>query len=520
MPRSARLSSGLSRDSLSACQFSPDIPTRAVNYNQAVAQSTNEIILLNILRAADQRPRYFTRLGTNSAQATVSGGLSLSFPFPNFTHGSGGASGAGTSENTFTLENLDDKKYQDGAMQPVAASAANALWAQGVPPELLGLLLIPSIAMPKAELPIIRDVLAQYCGDMRHSQRYCGTDASLIASEHLAGNWTGADCLDPNRVPTDRRGGVDYAVYTNDPAAEDTAGSYHPELCFQIVLRDLLAIGLHPEKRSTLTDMEVPVSQTALNDGNYTAELIKQGVKVGKDGKLHKQSDEIVLALDPAATAQIRVHPNFRSAVLRCMVFAARGIPPDDKWHCPPAKDAGESDLTFNTRTADYDRDYARIVASDETKGVPVPLDDLKIRIGLRSFEDIISFLGAVVRTSRGETAPSSASAPYVVHILGRQPNDPDHNSIYEEALFDLRRGSPAPDAAIVLSDDGGHSNWIPAFCNSAAQTRSNASVGASACSIEYPDHDTLTVLALVNQIWGLQKEPSPNAQPILTLGG
>jgi hypothetical protein len=29
-----------------------------------------------------------------------------------------------------------------------------------------------------------------------------------------------------------------------------------------------------------------------------------------------------------------------------------------------------------------------------------------------------------------------------------------------------------------------------------------------------------MTVLALVNQVWGLQKEPSTAAQPILTLGG
>ena len=67
---------------LGACQFSPDIPTRAIDYNRAVAHTTNEILLLNIMRASDREPRYFTRLGTNSAQSGVTGGVSLSLPVP------------------------------------------------------------------------------------------------------------------------------------------------------------------------------------------------------------------------------------------------------------------------------------------------------------------------------------------------------------------------------------------------------------------------------------------------------
>ena len=63
-------------------------------------------------------------------------------------------------------------------------------------------------------------------------------------------------------------------------------------------------------------------------------------------------------------------------------------------------------------------------------------------------------------------------------------------------------------------------SNWIPAFCYTPPLARPGATEAARSCSSEYPDHDTMTVLALVNQVWGLQKEPSPELQPILTLGG
>ena len=144
---------------LGACEFSPDIPTRAIDYNRSVARTTNEILLLNIMRASDREPRYFTRLGTNSAQSGLTGGFSVSLPFPNVTKGNAGASGSGTFANTFTLENLDDKKYQDGAMQPIAASTIHDLWSQGIQTDMLGLLFIASFSIPKAELPILRETL-------------------------------------------------------------------------------------------------------------------------------------------------------------------------------------------------------------------------------------------------------------------------------------------------------------------------------------------------------------------------
>jgi hypothetical protein len=125
-----------------ACQYSPDIPTRAIDYNRSVARATNQILLLNIMRASDREPRYFTRLGTDSAQNGITAGFTATLPFPDVTRGSAGVAGAGTSANTFTLENLDDKKYQVGAMQPVEVSTIYDLWSQGIQADLLGLLFV------------------------------------------------------------------------------------------------------------------------------------------------------------------------------------------------------------------------------------------------------------------------------------------------------------------------------------------------------------------------------------------
>jgi hypothetical protein len=503
---------------LGACEFSPDIPTRAIDYNRSVARTTNEILLLNIMRASDREPRYFTRLGTNSAQSGLTGGFSVSLPFPNVTKGNAGASGSGTFANTFTLENLDDKKYQDGAMQPIAASTIHDLWSQGIQTDMLGLLFIASFSIPKAELPILRETLDVFCADMRHYQKYCGSGDSLIASEPLANAWKASDCLDPDKVPTDRRGGVDYALYVNDPAAEDTQGAYHPELCFQIVLRDLLALGMHMEKRKTITDVDLHASAATLNEANFRAELVKEGLTITPDGKVQKEGSEIVASLDPTATAYIRLHNNFRAVVEQCLVYAAHGVEPDAANHCPPTRQPKETEAAFRTRLSASEAAYQSLVTTDETKAKVVSLAELKVGVDIRSFESVVYFLGEVVRASRGEAAANSPS--YIVRVLGRQPWDPDHRSVYEEALFDLRKGSPDQPAAVELRDDRGDMNWIPAFCYSPPPARPGATEAARTCSSEYPDHDTMTVLALVNQVWGLQKEPSTAAQPILTLGG
>ncbi len=506
--------------SVAGCQYSPDIPTRAVDYNRSVARATNEILLLNIIRASDRAPRYFTRLGTDSAQNGIAGGISLSLPFPNVAKGNAGVSGSGSSANTFTLENLDDKKYQDGAMQPIVASTIQTLWSQGIQSDMLGLLFIAAFSMPKSELPILRQTLVKFCTDMRHDQKFCGSEESLIASEPLANPWKAGDCLDAERVPTERRGGVDYAVYVNDPASEDTASAYHPELCFQIVLRDLLALGLHLEKRKTVSDVDMSASRATLDNAEFRAELVKEGLKITPDGKVQKEGSEIVMAFDPTATALIRRQESFRAVVLQCARYADHRIEPDAASHCSPSRKPKESAAAWKKRIDAASLDYEELVNKDETKARPVSLAELKIGVDVRSFESVVYYLSEIVRASRGDTTPAGYSAPYIVRVLGRQPWDPEHRSVYEEALFDLRKGSPNQPAAFILRDDDGGTNWIPAFCYSPSPARPAATEAARGCSSEYPDHDTMTVLALVNQIWGLQKEPSTSPQPILTLGG
>ena len=75
MRRSCLLLLGAAALALTGCAFGPQLRRVAVNHNELVANSSNELILLNILRARDREPLHFTSvsklLGDASIQATA-----------------------------------------------------------------------------------------------------------------------------------------------------------------------------------------------------------------------------------------------------------------------------------------------------------------------------------------------------------------------------------------------------------------------------------------------------------------
>ena len=418
--------------SLTACAYSPDAVTRSTVYNTAVAQATNQIILRNIIRASERQPRYFTRLGSNSAATTLSPGVSLSVPFAEITHSSLSASTQSSSQNVLTIENMDDQGYWNGALKQVSVSSIGYFLDQGIQPELVGLLFFNTIQIPAAELPVLKETLAKSCA--AHDTQFCRADASLIAAQGLTGRFSADQCWNPSQIAIIHRQQTDYALYVNDPAMENLDGAKHPELCFQIVLRALLALGLHPQ---------------------------------GKDS----------LALDADVNLRIAQHPGFRASVLHC-----------DKPKCG----AGDKPLVST-------------------------LDDLRINVSIRSFEGVIYYLGDVVRSQGGAAATGSSARPYFLGVLGRQPwGEP--GSLYEERLFSLERGPVNGDTEMSVADDNGQTYWLPKNCLADAAPRDGALNAARNCSIEYPDHESLTVLALINQLWGLQKAPSSAGEPVRTI--
>src|ERR1700744_3682751 len=64
----------------SACGYSPDLVGKTVSYNETVATSNDQILLLNVIRASQRFPTYYTRLESNTSIGTFSPQLQLSLP--------------------------------------------------------------------------------------------------------------------------------------------------------------------------------------------------------------------------------------------------------------------------------------------------------------------------------------------------------------------------------------------------------------------------------------------------------
>jgi hypothetical protein len=73
---------------LTACTtFEPPFQSASVHYNRVIADTNNELILLNVIRAKEREPMYFTAVSQMRGSLTLSGttGLSADFPEDGFT---------------------------------------------------------------------------------------------------------------------------------------------------------------------------------------------------------------------------------------------------------------------------------------------------------------------------------------------------------------------------------------------------------------------------------------------------
>src|SRR5262245_41581288 len=129
---------------LVSCSFSRAIQQNVVDFNYAVAKSQNELLLLNVLRAMERQPRYFTSLTQirGSLNSSVRVGFIIRFvndaAQPYFVS----PEGALSSSPSFDVAILDSEKFMRGIMRPIAAELFKYYWDQGWPQELLFYLLV------------------------------------------------------------------------------------------------------------------------------------------------------------------------------------------------------------------------------------------------------------------------------------------------------------------------------------------------------------------------------------------
>jgi len=115
--------------------FSGDIYNHAVNYNLAVEQAQNELLLLNVVRAMKQRPMYFTAISLvrGSFQASAESGFGVPFGGDATDTYSAQPKGAVSTSPSFDVAVLDSEKFTRGIMTPVCPETFAYYWDQGWP---------------------------------------------------------------------------------------------------------------------------------------------------------------------------------------------------------------------------------------------------------------------------------------------------------------------------------------------------------------------------------------------------
>lgn len=120
---------------VTGCSFSGQIAEHAVAYNKSVAQSENEMLLLNIMRASQQQPMYFTRVSelTGALEANLSSSLEVPFGGDAMDIFTAMFSVSGASKPTYNVEVLDSKEFYNGFLKPIDFDTFSLFVASGWP---------------------------------------------------------------------------------------------------------------------------------------------------------------------------------------------------------------------------------------------------------------------------------------------------------------------------------------------------------------------------------------------------
>ena len=112
--------------SLAGCSLSPAITKASLDYNSTVEDTTNTSLVLNILRARDSAPLYFSDISQIRGSLSAGASAQATFPLGEYFPGSttraslqAGALSANTNP-TFDIAPTNTKDFYEGLLSPVS----------------------------------------------------------------------------------------------------------------------------------------------------------------------------------------------------------------------------------------------------------------------------------------------------------------------------------------------------------------------------------------------------------------
>ncbi len=459
-----------------ACETPGIMSARATGYNVAVAETSNQLLLLNALRASQRLPTYYTRLEGDTSlfydqgqyQQTGAIGRDIAKKGVGYM-----LSLTGNTQNSLTLGTLDDQKFMRGVLTPVPLDELGFFMGQGWPPELLFSMTISKISVTRGEVHHLLDSLDKNCREQPEGD-YCNGDIpvglpSSPSQQYVAQQMEA--CIDSDGVAMDRsRDGRD--------ADTITFLNYPPNIeqmkCFQWALR--VVIALQPELKSTSTEETVVENVPAGdNPGAAVSSLLTSKYQVAFGAGVYNVCQKhdvagIALAKLRQDTAAANGQPAANQTPGSILTFAAAGPKVKDKCAAPTSPPV------------------AAAVAEPAVAAAPGlgagSNGALKLEFSTRSLDGMVYYLGEVLRSASVAGPGPDVPVQLWVWNTGRKRFEPWN-------LFEVRPGNGQIAVQFMHRQYG-----IPAACAS-----------ASFCSDPEGRHTSFQAIALLNQVWGLQKE-------------
>ena len=267
---------------LSGCADFPTMTDRAVAWNQTVADASNEVMLMNIVRASLREPMYFTRVNTNSALMEIDPKLGFTIPLS----GADKSMDIGitaTNTNTVTFDSLSDSEFINGIMTPVTPDHFRFFTAAGWGRELPSLLFVTRIELEAAVLPALHHAVDVECKLPSRGE----TSLCLFWNDPSENPDTHKECFRADKSAKN-------AIFLNNPGNPG---------CFQTVLRALLVLNFAVDDRSyTKKVIDGDFPDSVWKSPEFQIEAIKQNYFRYKDALL-KKSTATVFQIFPAASA-------------------------------------------------------------------------------------------------------------------------------------------------------------------------------------------------------------------------
>jgi hypothetical protein len=135
---------------LHGCTMSKSIVSQAVDINTAIEQAENRMIVMNVLRARDNMPMYFTSVtAVRGSSPAIEGGASFSLPFGNEASAAYGFSPffSANRSMSYDVSNLHTHQFMRGITRPIDIEGFKYYWDMGWPRSLLLSLFVESIRL-------------------------------------------------------------------------------------------------------------------------------------------------------------------------------------------------------------------------------------------------------------------------------------------------------------------------------------------------------------------------------------